>query len=428
MKKSDRAIAVAVLSEIMEGGAYANIALRKALAQSETTPQARAFITEMVNETLRNIILIDHIIGSFSNTPTSELKPIIRNILRISVCQIRFLERIPERAAVDEAVKLTKQHNFERLSGFVNAILRSIVREPEKPQIHPKDLALRFSYPAWMINSLIKWLGSKGAIEFCENSHKPASITVLPNTCKTDVETLTAALKAEDVDVFEKSVQTRSTPMLTLRHTGDITRLIPFKEGHFIVTDPGAMAAVDALAAKPGQKIIDMCAAPGGKSFATAFQMQNEGRILAFDIHPHRIELIRQTQKRLGLTIIEPSVQDATVFNPDLVNTADAVLVDAPCSGLGTIRKHPEIKFTRQPEDIQILAKKQARMLENAAKYVKPGGKLVYCTCTVAAEENMDIINSLTEAVPNYEIESTEQTLPSAEADGFFTAVMLRRV
>ncbi|MCL1862771.1 MAG: 16S rRNA (cytosine(967)-C(5))-methyltransferase RsmB [Defluviitaleaceae bacterium] len=421
MKKSDRAIATEVLSEIMDNGAYANIALRKALAQSETTPQARAFITEMVNETVRNIILIDHIIGSFSNTPTSELKPVIRNILRLAICQIRFLERIPERAAVDEAVKLTKQHNFERLSGFVNAILRNIVREPDKPNIHPKDLALRYSYPAWMVNSLIKWLGSKSAIEFCENSHKPAPITILPNTCKTDVESLVASLEAEGVDVVDNA-------SLSLRHTGDITRLTAFKEGHFVVADPGAMMAVDALEAKAGQTVIDMCAAPGGKSFATAFQMQNEGRILAFDIHPHRVELIRQTQKRLGLSIIEPSVHDATVFNPGLVNIADAVLVDAPCSGLGTIRRHPEIKFTRQPDDIQVLAKKQARMLENAAKYVKPGGKLVYCTCTVATEENMEIVNAFSHAIPNYELISAEQTLPCAEADGFFTAVMQRRV
>jgi 16S rRNA (cytosine967-C5)-methyltransferase len=150
IKKSDRAIAVAVLSEIIDGGAYANIALRKALQGAEAAgvgQQARAFVTEMVNETLRNLILIDHTIEAFSNTPANEMKPFIRNVLRISVCQIRFLERIPERAAVDEAVKLVKAYGFERLAGFVNGILRNIAREPEKPAFSPRDIAMRFSYP-----------------------------------------------------------------------------------------------------------------------------------------------------------------------------------------------------------------------------------------------------------------------------------------
>jgi len=452
VKKSDRAIAVVVLSEILDEGAYANIALRKALQGTEASAQARAFITEMVNETIRNLILIDHIIESFSNTPANEMKPFIRNVLRISVCQIRFLERIPERAAVNEAVVLAKAYGFERLAGFVNGILRSIAREPEKPSFSPKDLALRYSYPPWLVNSLVKWLGAKGAIEFCENSHKPAPVTVLANTCKTDINKLIESLQSEGVeaiplefDDLEISAQAHETTglegiqhsvqnvvpkpsvMLSLRHTGDISKLKAFKEGHFIVADSGAMAAVHALDAKPGQTIIDICAAPGGKSFAAAFQMKNTGRIFAFDIHPHRVALIRQTQKRLGLSIIETSVQDALIFNPALANLADAVLVDAPCSGFGTIRKHPEIKYTRQPEDIRILAEKQARMLSNAAKYVKPNGILVYCTCTVAKEENIEIINNFINTHPSFSLESTQQTLPCAISDGFFTARLIRK-
>ncbi|MDR0273100.1 MAG: 16S rRNA (cytosine(967)-C(5))-methyltransferase RsmB [Clostridiales bacterium] len=415
-KKTDRAIAVAILSEILDEGAYANIALRKTLAGVEASAQARAFITEMVNETLRNLILIDHVIGSFSNTPTAEMKPFIRNLLRISVCQIRFLERIPERAAVNEAVVLAKAYGFERLTGFVNGILRNIAREPEKPGFSPKDLALRYSYPPWMINSLIKWLGAKGAIEFCENSHKPAPVTIIKNTLKNN---LVESLESEGVEV---SPVDESENIFALRHTGDIAKLKAFREGLFIITDPGAMAAVNALDAKPGQTIIDLCAAPGGKSFALAFQMNDTGRILSFDIHAHKVDLIRQTKKRLGLSIVEPGVSDALVFNPKLQNFADAVLLDAPCSGLGTIRKHPEIKYTRTPDDIQVLAKKQAKMLSNAAKYVKPGGILVYCTCTVAKVENIDVIEEFIESHENFILENAEQTLPCESSDGFFTA------
>jgi len=426
VKKSDRAIAVAVLSEILEEGAYANIALRKALSSAEASgasAQARAFITEMVNETLRNLILIDHIIESFSTTPTSEMKPFIRNLLRISVCQIRFLDRIPERAAVNEAVVIAKAFGFERLTGFVNGILRNIAREPEKPAYSPKDLSIRFSYPPWLVNSLVKWLGGKGAIAFCENSHLPAPITILANTHKTDINHLTELLESEGVEV----TPVENVPeMLSLRHTGDIAKLSAFRDGLFLVTDPGAMAAVNALNPQAGQTIIDLCAAPGGKSFAAAFRMKNNGRVIALDIHKHRVELIRQTRKRLDVTIVEPNIHDAMVYNPALLELADAVLLDAPCSGLGTIRKHPEIKLTRQPEDIQILARKQLQMLSNAAKYVKAGGILVYCTCTVTTEENMDIIEKFTSTHPSFQLESASQTLPCATSDGFFTAKLIK--
>lgn len=428
MKKSDRAIAVSVLSEILDEGAYANIALRKALAESGLSSQSRAFVTELVNETVRNLLLIDCIIESFSSSPASEMKPFIRNVLRIAICQIRFLERIPERAAVDEAVKLTKAQGFGRLSGFVNAILRSITREPQKPEYSQKDMAMRFSYPPWLVNSLVKWLGSKGAIEFCENSHKPAPVTILTNTLKTDMISLTKLLEGEGVEVIQPQIDAtvEDFPMLVLSRTGDITRLKAFREGHFIVADPGSMAAVHALSANPGQTIIDLCAAPGGKSFATAFHMRDKGRILACDIHPHKMELLKQTQKRLGLTVIEPILNDAQVFNPRMQHIADAVLLDAPCSGLGTIRKHPEIKYNRTPEDIQFLSKKQALMLSMAMNYVKSGGILVYCTCTVSSEENMDVINDFIAANSDFTLEYSQQTLPSLTSDGFFTAKLRR--
>jgi 16S rRNA (cytosine967-C5)-methyltransferase len=241
------------------------------------------------------------------------------------------------------------------------------------------------------------------------------------NSCKTDEQNLIASLENDGVEI------SKVTGMLfSLRHTGDISKLAAFRDGHFIVMDAGALAAVDSLCAKPNQTIVDLCAAPGGKSFAAAFAMQNTGRILACDIHTHRVELIRQTQKRLGLSIIETAVHDATVFNPKLQNIADAVLLDAPCSGLGTIRKHPEIKYTRTPEDISFLAQKQSQMLANAAKYVKIDGVLVYCTCTVAAEENTQVTEKFIAAHENFTLQSANQVLPCENSDGFYTAKFLR--
>jgi len=423
-KKTEREVAVAVLSDVLGGGAFANIALRKALADAESfemDARGRAFVTDLVNETLRNLILIDHIINDVSNTPVDKMKPFIRNLLRISVCQIRHMDRIPDRAAVNEAVNLTKARGMTNLSGFVNGVLRAVTR---KAAVAHANAALQYSYPKWLYTSLVRWLGEDGALEFCKNSHQIPAVVVRVNTCKTDVAQLQETLENEGV---VSALFSGDENFLILRQTGDISKLKSFQDGLFFVMDPGAMLAVEAMSLKPGQSIIDLCAAPGGKSFAAACLMQNAGRIRAFDIHQHRIELIRQTRKRLDLHIVSTDLKDALVRDPALNQSADAVLLDAPCSGLGTIRKHPEIKFTRNPQDITDLVEKQRQMLKTAAEYVKIGGILVYCTCTVAVEENMDSIHDFLQSHVNYTLEFARQTLPSSTSDGFFVAKMLRR-
>ena len=431
-RKSERAVAVAVLTEVLEDGAYANIALRKALGEmEEALPRARALITELVNETLRNLILIDHVINHFSkNTPVEKMKPFIKNLLRVSVCQLRHMDKIPDRAAVNEAVVLAKEYGFTNLSGFVNGVLRSVSRQADKPVLpkvkanKPATLALHFSYPKWMITNLTRWLGEDGAEEFCRNSHAPPPVTVHINTFKTDFGLLVKGLEQESVEATPLETP-ENDPLLVLRHTGDLSKLQAFRDGLFFVMDPGAMLAVRAVDPKPGQLIYDLCAAPGGKSFAMACMMKNTGIIRSYDIHPHRVELIAQTRKKLGLSIIETAVGDVLHSQP--TQLADAVLLDAPCSGLGTIRKHPEIKYTRSPSGIRELAEKQLLMLEAASKHVKPGGTLVYCTCTVSAPENIDNIMKFIENSKNFSLESHVQTMPKAHSDGFFVAKMIRQ-
>lgn len=418
--KTDRAIAVSVLTDVLDSGAYANIALRKTLAEANIDPRARAFVTDLVNETLRNLIQIDYSINNFSKTPVDKMKPFIRNLLRVSVCQIKFMEKIPDRAAVNEAVVLTKAYGFTNLSGFVNAVLRNISRE--KPG-NIKSLSLKYSYPKWLMEKLNIWLEEENVLDFCENSHQPPPLIILTSTYKISQAELAAKLQQEGIDATPLD---SSHPLLILRQPGDITRLSSFKDGLFLVIDPGAMHAVEAINPQPGQTIIDMCAAPGGKSFAMACLMNNTGKLLAYDVHPHRVELISQTRKRLGLSVVAPVVKDALVFDPALAAAADAVLIDAPCSGLGTIRKHPEIKYTRQPQDIKELANLQKEMLTVSAKYVKPGGRLVYCTCTITTEENDDNIKYFLENNPNYKLVSQQQFLPSASSDAFFVAQLTK--
>lgn len=419
--KNERDLAVNILTNILDANAYANIALRKALAEQydiKLDPRGRAFITDLVNETLRNLILIDHVISKFSNTPIDKMKPFIRNLLRISVCQMRHMDKIPDRAAVNEAVNLVKAKGLANLSGFVNGVLRAISREEKKTV---NDPALRYSYPKWLFNSIVNWLGEEDAIKFCENSHIPPSVIVRTNTVKTNTKQLVEELRAEGV-----VAEPIEHDFITLSQTGDISRLKSFVNGHFFVMDYGALAAVHALSPKPNQTILDICAAPGGKSFVTALLMENEGLIRAFDIHPHRVELVRQTKKKLGLSIIEPEQKDALVLDPLLVNSADAVLLDAPCTGFGTIRKHPEIKYNRTKQDIIDLAEKQRQMLDVAAQYVKNSGILVYCTCTIATEENINNINYFLSNNKNFKLDKTHQILPSSTSDGFYVARLIR--
>jgi len=416
--KTDRAIAVSIITEVLETGAYANIALRKALAESNIDPRARAFVTDLVNETLRNLIKIDSYLNKFSKTPVDKMKPFIRNLLRISVCQIKFMDKIPDRAAVNEAVVMVKNYGFGNLSGFVNAVLRNVSRDVSS---ETESTHVKYSYPKWLWDKLKIWLGEEDAHNFCVNSHQPPPVIVLTNTCKISPGDLAAKFEKEGIDATP--LENSAHPFFVLRQVGDITRLASFKNGLFYVLDPGTMHAVDAMAVQPGQTILDLCAAPGGKTFAMAIAMKNEGNILSYDIHPHRVELINQTRKRLGLSITT-SVKDATVFDPQLKEIADAVLLDVPCSGLGTIRKHPEIKYSRSVQDIAELAVLQRKMLAVAAKYVKQGGRLVYCTCTVAAEENGHNIDHFLKSHENFKLIDAQQITPQATSDGFYVAVL----
>jgi len=380
------------------------------------------------------------------------MKPFIRNLLRISVCQLRHIEKTPDSAAVNEAVILAKANGYAGLSGFVNGVLRTIARQPQVPPIPspqgPEYLARRYSYPSWLAASLIKWLGAKAAESFCYNSHQPPPVTIFANTHKITPEALMNNLQECGVEstplsaYMEKGDTSYTFPydnFLVLRNSGDITQLPAFQEGLFFVMDPGAIWAINALDLKPGQTIIDLCAAPGGKSFAAACSMGNTGRIKAFDIHPHRTSLIKESIKRMGLTCITPETKDALSYDPALQGYADAVLLDAPCTGFGTIRKRPEIKYNRKPSDITALAEKQRQMLSIAAKYVKPGGVLVYSTCTVARKENIDNVRWFLQSHPftirppvqpslantHFIVEDDcLQILPGPINDGFFIAAM----
>jgi len=429
---NERHIAINILLEVNTKNAYSNIALRKALdSHPGLAPHQRAFITEIVKGTLRNLILIDYIIDNFSKKPASKMKPLIREILRISVYQIKWLDKVPDSAAVNEAVKLAKKHGFDSLSGFINGILRNIVRAKEGEGIplpkqgkgaegYAKYLSLRYSFPLWLAKALINWLGDS-AEAFCKQSDIPPAVTICTNVIKTTRDNL--ILKLESQGVICKKSDLSDTCIIT-KETADITQLEAYKQGLFFVMDEGAALAVDALRLRPGQKLIDICAAPGGKSFAASGRVGDSGKVISYDIHHHKVKLMRDMIKHLGLSCMRAEVMDATKANPLQKGRADAVLLDAPCSGFGTIRKKPEIKYTKTMEDVKNLAKLQKQMLAAASSYVKQGGVLVYSTCTVAKEENEDIIQWFLSEFPFKLNNPPKMLLPSDYHDGFYIAEM----
>jgi len=421
-----RNIALAVLMEVMEDGAYANIALRKALGQANLEPRDRAFVTELVNETLRNMGYLDAVINFFASLPVDKMRPYIRNLLRISVCQMRILTKIPPHAAVHEAVELVKSSGNGTLAGFVNGVLRNINRRPDEPVLSDTSWAVKYSCPPRLAAHLTRWLGEDAAREFARYSHAAPPVTIFANTTK-----ITPAALAEKLTAHGMTVTPLEGAFLALRNTGDISASEAFQSGEFFVMDPGAMAVVDALQLQQGQTMLDLCAAPGGKSFAAACVTSDTAAITAMDIHPHRVSLMEMTRKRLGLQSIVTRVGDATVPATSADNTQptlyDAVLLDAPCSGLGTLRKRPEIKLRYDGID-PTLPDLQRKLLTAAATHVASGGILVYATCTVTHEENAQQVASFCVTHPHFTLEHETQLLPGAHNDGFYIARLRKTV
>lgn len=437
----EREIALYAIIDILNEKAYNNIVLRKTLAKnSHLSLVQRAFITELVNGTLRNKINIDYIIGQYSKTPLDKMKPIIINNIRISVYQIMYMDKVPDSAACNEAVELTKKKGFGTLAGFVNGVLRNIARNknnikyPDKEKDPVNYISVRYSYPVWIIKYWQRELDTETIERICLSNRVPPKVSACINTLKTDMPSLKKALSEDNIAVTAGVFKENA---LYLSKTRDITQTAAFSAGLYHVMDESSMLAVDILAPKPGSSVMDCCAAPGGKSFYCAYKMQNKGSIVSADVYDHKLELIKQGVERLGIDIIEPVLSDAAVINDAYTGKMDCVLVDAPCSGFGLFRKKPDIKYNKTEEDIESLAKLQRDILSACQGYVKDGGCLVYSTCTISVKENLENVKWFCENFDfepediskylNFECETAKkgyiQVLPcDFNTDGFFIA------
>ena len=423
-----RELAINVLYKVEFGEGYSNVALDKELNKSDLSSVDKALASEIVYGVLTWKITLDEIIKRYSSIRLKKISPWILNIMRIGIYQIVFLDKIPESAAVNESVNLAKKYGHEASARFVNAILRKIEKnEMEKlmeylwgkPQMTEEELiSIITSHPMWMVEELLKQYDKKFVTEILNANNITPDITLRANTLRTSRDELFKLLSLKNVDCKKGQ----------LRDSVKVRKLCDFGTGLYSVQDEAAQLACLKLDPKPGERVLDACSAPGGKTTYLAELMNNEGKVDAWDIHEHRVKLVQETAKKLGISIISTSVKDAMDYSTGLNGKYDKVLLDVPCSGLGVIRKKPDIKWTRMPEDLENLIPVQERILDTCSEYVRTGGRLVYSTCTILKQENEEQVEKFLKKHTEFNLVEKINLYPNVdETDGFFIAVFDRK-
>ncbi len=445
MTKNIREQIVNLLLEIERDKSYAQLALKNELR--EVQGPDKGFMTEVVYGTLKYQIQLDYIIDSFSKTPVRKMKPLMRQLLRMSVYQLIYLDKVPASAVINEAVKIAKKRKFVNLSGFVNGVLRTIDRErnnikyPSKTKEPLRYFSVMYSLPEWIIETWFKEYDTEKVEAICKALNERAQVCIRVNTLKATKEEVIKCLEAEGVTVLPGEFLEEA---MYLKNVDNIQNMSSFKNGLWTVQDESAMLVGKVINSQSGERILDLCSAPGGKSIHMAELMKNEGEIISCDIHPHKLELITKNAERMGVTIIKPTLQDGTVCNEAFIGSFDRVLVDAPCSGLGIMKRKPDIRYNKEVADLEDIAQIQRAILTQAVKYLKPDGILVYSTCTISKEENEEMVAfmlrelglelmPIVDTIPKLlqkevQQESMIQILPHiAGTDGFFIAGLRKR-
>lgn len=446
-QENAREAALKILFEINENGAYSNIALNKYLNSSGLRDIDRSFVTELVYGTVKWKLTIDMIIAGYSKIRIEKMSPWILNILRTGIYQLLKMPKVPASAACNESVKLAGKYGHKASAGFVNAVLRNVARNGISSVIPAKEndpagyLSFMYSYPVWLVKKYIELFGEEFTESLLAAGNETPELTVRVNTMKITAEDLIEKLSEEGVTATPGKYIDYA---LNIKSPVPVTSLEAFRRGLFQIQDESSMLPGLVLDPRPGELVMDACSAPGGKATHIAQIMENKGTVIARDIHEHKIKLIDESSARLGMDIIKSELHDASI--PDTGNEGkfDRVLLDAPCSGLGIVRRKPDIKWARETEDIENITELQKNLIETVSRLVKPGGVLVYSTCTILPEENHKIIKAFLDRNNDFEAADIAPLLPSALApraegymlqtypnidgiDGFFIARMKRK-
>jgi len=420
----NRRTAYFTLMDVETKQAYSNLSLNHHIISGN--PDAPAFVRELVYGVLENKIFLDYIIEQYIKTPVHKMKSSDLTVLRMGIYQLKYLDGVPDYAAVNESVDLAKRFCRGK-EGFINGVLRSFLRAgkevelPDRTKDEVKYLALKYSYEPWIVEL---WL-EQFAVDFVEELLAAGNLTpdlvIRVNFLKTtrdDVKKriIAKGFKAEDGLLCEEALHVEGRGLLG----GKL-----YNSGMFSVQDESSMLAVNMLDPQPDETIIDVCAAPGGKTLAIAEKMRNRGTISAWDIYKRKLSIIDKEAKRLGISIVTTRSWDATRVDSSMIEKADRVLVDAPCSGLGVVRRKPEIKYKKRSSDIDELPRKQLAILSASSKYLKPGGILVYSTCTISPYENQQVVKDFLKKNPGFSKLEELQLLPNINnTDGFFICKM----
>ena len=405
--------------------------MERALSATDLSPLDRAFITELVYGVLRRRGYLDWVIGRFAARARQRQSVKLKNLLRLGSYQLLFLNRVPPSAAVDESVRLAKTFGGKAVAGFVNAVLRALTRAETIPLPDPSDdpvfhISVKYSHPQWLVKRWLRRLGPERTIALCVGNNEIPPVTVRVNSLRTTREALAAGLKGEGIEVTPCRV---SSSGLMLRGVADLRQLPAYRRGDFYVQDEAAQLVGFIVAPKTGDHLLDACAAPGGKSTHLAELMGDRGEITAADADPKRLERIAQNASRLGLGSVRPIAVDASRSLEALGKVLyDRILVDAPCSGLGILRRNPEAKWYKNETAIGKMAALQLSILDRVAPRLKPGGVLVYSTCTTEPEENEDVIGAFLGGHRDFRIDSLRtawsETPELATPEGYLSTLL----
>ena len=438
-----RELALQTLTDILIDGAYSNHALSEQIEKNELTVQDKNFMTELVYGTLQHEQLLNFYVTPFFN---GKVKAWVRILIQMTLYQMLFLDSVPEHAAISEAVKIAKKRGGQFNGKLVNAILRELTRTPLPSLDTIKDeaerLAVETSHPLWLIKLWSKQFGWEKTIQMARANNERVNVTIRVNGVRGTREELKQKLESEGITCEYGNLSQDALVILK----GNVIKTKAFEQGWFYVQDESSMLVARALKPKHHSKVLDTCSAPGGKTTHVAELMRQTGTVYAHDVYEHKIKLIEDNVKRLGLTNVVATLQDATTLNERYESDSfDAVLVDAPCSGLGILRRHPEVKITKQPSDLDEIMMIQKKILNTVAPLVKVGGTLVYSTCTVNRKENDKMVGQFLAQHPEYELDATlvnrlpevlhEQTKNGMvqlfpgdyQTDGFFIACLKRQ-
>ncbi len=440
-KKSVREVALDILEAVEKNQAYSNLLLNQSIEKENLPKQDIGLLTELTYGTIQRQLTLDYYLTPFIKKKTDRW---VNNLLRLSVYQMIYLDKIPDRAIIHEAVEIAKKRGHKGISGLVNGVLRSMQRSgvPSLEEIKDpiEQLAVKYSHPQWLVQRWVDQFGKEKTEDMCRENLRPSVQTARVNTTLTNRKAVINDLTEEGFEVVESEI----VPVAIRSKRGNLAHSKSYKQGHLTIQDESSMLVAYALDPKAGDLVLDACAAPGGKTTHISERMDNKGEIKALDIHKHKIKLIDQHASRLQLTNVQAILKDSRKAKEEFdVESFDRILIDAPCSGLGVLKGKPDIKYAKKESDLDGLQTIQLNILNEVSSLLKPGGILTYSTCTIDQKENQDVIKQFLQTHSDFEphtLSSLPDSFSQAKVDfqlqvfpqdfggdGFYIAVLRKK-